>query len=140
MARALWLGVFAVVPLAAEFNSARADVPGPDGTYHPKPWGYGAPPPGWFERNSLPNPPQPTPPGPAPQPNPQPQPFGVDPNGRPYPPPAPRDPPKRTGPFRSCGSGMGLGLAGIGAAWGMFWLGNRFAGRVSRRTNGERAC
>jgi hypothetical protein len=35
--------------------------------------------------------------------------------------------PKRTGPFRSCGSGMGLGLAGIGMAWGMLWLGNRFA-------------
>jgi len=45
--------------------------------------------------------------------------------------------PQRTGPFRSCGSGMGLGLAGIGLAWGMFWLGNRFAGRIARGTKNE---
>jgi hypothetical protein len=28
---------------------------------------------------------------------------------------------------------MGLGLAGVGLAWAALWLGNRFAGRVSRR-------
>jgi hypothetical protein len=27
---------------------------------------------------------------------------------------------------------MGLGLAGIAAAWAMLWLGNRFAGRINR--------
>lgn len=84
------------------------------------------------------------PPGPSPRrPDPQPQPpITVDPTPDvPYPPPAPRDPPKRrTGPFRSCGSGMGLGLAGIAAAWGMLWLGNRFAGRVSRGSRTDRAC
>lgn len=46
----------------------------------------------------------------------------------PYVPPAPQ----RTGPFHSCGSGMGLRLAGIGLAWGMLWLGNRFARTVRR--------
>lgn len=41
--------------------------------------------------------------------------------------------PKRSGPFRSCGSGAPLALVGIAATWGMLWLGHRFAGRVSRR-------
>jgi len=41
----------------------------------------------------------------------------------------------RTGPFRSCGSGMGTGFAGIGLAWGLMWVGNHFASRVSRRIN-----
>ncbi len=50
-------------------------------------------------------------------------------------PPAPAKP-KRTGPFRSCGSGMGTGLAGIGLAWGMLWLGNRFA-RTQRSPSGR---
>jgi hypothetical protein len=61
----------------------------------------------------------------------------------PQPPPPPIDPatgkelfdtrekPKRTGPFRSCGSGAGVGLAGIGAAWAVLWLGMRFV-RASR--------
>lgn len=37
---------------------------------------------------------------------------------------------KRTGLFRTCGSGMGVGLAGVGLAWGVLWLGTRFVGRV----------
>jgi hypothetical protein len=41
--------------------------------------------------------------------------------------------PRRTGPFRSCGSGVGAGLAGIGVAWGLMWAGNRFAGRVAKK-------
>jgi hypothetical protein len=40
---------------------------------------------------------------------------------------------RRSGPFRSCGSGMGVGLAGIGLAWGFMWIGNRYAGRVAGR-------
>ena len=42
-------------------------------------------------------------------------------------------PPRRTGPFRSCGSGMGLGLAGIGIAWSLMWVGTRYAGRVASK-------
>jgi hypothetical protein len=41
--------------------------------------------------------------------------------------------PRRTGPFRSCGSGMGLGLAGIGIAWGLMWAGTRYAGRFAAK-------
>jgi len=122
MARALCLYSFAVALLAVGAAPARADVPAPDGTYRPKPWGYGAPPPGWFERNGSPNPaPDPAPPPP------------LDPvTGLPR---VPRDPPqpKRTGPFRSCGSGAGTGLAGVGATWAVLWLGSRLAGRVARR-------
>jgi hypothetical protein len=33
---------------------------------------------------------------------------------------------------------MGLGLAGIGLAWGTLWLGNRFAGRVARSPSTRR--
>jgi hypothetical protein len=40
---------------------------------------------------------------------------------------------RRTGPFRSCGSGAGAGLAGIGIAWGLMWVGHRYAARVARR-------
>jgi hypothetical protein len=105
----------ALVVCLCAASSVRADVPALDGSYHPKPWGHGAPPPGWFERNTLQNPPsesqdsQPTqPPKPTPQ------------------------PPRRTGPFRSCGSGMGVGLAGIGIAWGMMWVGTRYAARMTR--------
>jgi hypothetical protein len=47
--------------------------------------------------------------------------------------PIPYEPSRRTGPFRSCGSGMGLGLAGVGTAWGLMWVGHRYAGRVARR-------
>jgi hypothetical protein len=35
----------------------------------------------------------------------------------------------RSGPFRSCGSGIGTGLAGIGLAWAALWTGHRFAKR-----------
>ncbi|VTR93454.1 unnamed protein product [Gemmata massiliana] len=41
----------------------------------------------------------------------------------------------RRGLFRSCGSGMGAGLAGIGLAWGTFWIGSRLANRTR---NGSR--
>lgn len=44
----------------------------------------------------------------------------------------PSDAPRRTGPLRSCGSGMGAGLAGIGLASGALWLGQRFARAVRR--------
>jgi hypothetical protein len=86
-------------------------------------------------------------PGPRPRPGPPhlwegPVPKGEDPALQPPPmidpktggivAPAPTKP-RRTGPFRSCGSGMGVGLAGIGLAWGLFWVGNRFAGRVRDR-------
>jgi len=79
-------------------------------------------------------PPPPTPPAPQPQEPPRTQ---VDPvTGLParVPRNPPPPPPPRTGPFRSCGSGAGTGLAGIGAAWALMWLGNRFAGRAARRT------
>lgn len=52
--------------------------------------------------------------------------------------PRPPEPPKRAGVFRTCGSGAGLGLAAIGATWGLLWLGTRFAGR-GRGTKGGRA-
>jgi hypothetical protein len=42
-------------------------------------------------------------------------------------------PTRRTGPFRSCGSGMGLGLAGIGIAWGLMLVGTRYAARVASK-------
>ncbi|MBN9118302.1 MAG: hypothetical protein J0I06_03930 [Planctomycetes bacterium] len=112
MTRALCLGLIAVGLLAAASAPARADA---------APWPFRGP--------------KPPKPNPAPQP-----PAAVDPaTDTPSPPPAPRDPPRRTGPFRSCGSGAGPGLAGIGAAWGMLWLGNRLVGRVSRRPKAGRA-
>ena len=40
---------------------------------------------------------------------------------------------RRTGPFRSCGSGMGAGLAGIGLAWAAMWAGHRYAARVATK-------
>jgi hypothetical protein len=40
---------------------------------------------------------------------------------------------RRSGPFRSCGSGAGVGLAGIGVTWGLMWVGTRYASRVARR-------
>ncbi|MBP3953963.1 hypothetical protein J8F10_01425 [Gemmata sp. G18] len=36
----------------------------------------------------------------------------------------------RRGLFRSCGSGMGAGLAGIGLGWGTFWIGTRLVNRT----------
>lgn len=93
-----------------------ADIPGPDGRLPQKPWGaHGAPPPGWFEQNAHQNPAT----------------GGCLPPPTPKPTPTP-EPPRKTGPFRSCGSGMGTGLAGIGLAWGMLWLGNRFTGRTRK--------
>lgn len=38
--------------------------------------------------------------------------------------------PRRNGPFRSCGSGAGTGLAAIGISWTVLWLGTRLAGRM----------
>jgi hypothetical protein len=119
MRHTLWLGLFAVALLAAEAAPVRADLvmPGPGG---------------WLESRMHPRPPR----DPDSQPaenaaEPVSQQGAIDPvSGLPYPPPKVVDPPKRTGPFRSCGSGVGVGLAGIGVAWAMLWLGNRFAGRV----------
>ena len=107
MARALWLGLFAVVLFAGGAAPVRADVA--PGFLRPK-------------RPDL---------------VPEPKPIPVDPvSGLPYPPPM-KPEPKRTGPFRSCGSGAGLGLAGIGAAWAVLWLGNRFADRAARRARSD---
>lgn len=39
---------------------------------------------------------------------------------------------QRTGIFRSCGSGMGTGLAAIGITWGLTWAGLRVARRKDR--------
>lgn len=84
------------------------------------------------------------PPGPSPRrPDPlfappgPPQPLKVLPDGSAVPDPFPPrpEPRRRTGPFRSCGSGAGTGLAAIGVSWGLLWLGTRFAGRV-RATKG----
>ena len=47
-------------------------------------------------------------------------------------------PGRRSGPFRSCGSGMSTGLAGVALAWGALWLGGRCAARVSRAPKAER--
>ena len=57
----------------------------------------------------------------------------IDPNtGQPLP-PVREEPRRRTGPFRSCGSGMGAGLAGIGIAWGLMWVGTRYGSRWIKR-------
>lgn len=39
----------------------------------------------------------------------------------------------RSGPGRACGAGAGVGLAGIGATWGLTWIGFRLAGRREKR-------
>ena len=63
----------------------------------------------------------------------QPDPPQIDPTtGQPLP-PVREEPRRRTGPFRSCGSGMGAGLAGIGIAWGLMWLGTRYGSRWVKR-------
>ncbi len=101
------LVVLSLVLFAAD---ARADMPA-----GPWPWSKRAGP----SINRLNDPP------PNPDPAPQPPPPPIDPaTGKEL--FDTREKPKRTGPFRSCGSGMGVGLAGIGAAWGMLWLGMRF--------------
>jgi hypothetical protein len=106
-ARALRLGIVAVLLLGSvELAYANAPPPLPDGK----------------------------PPIPIPNPVPDPPPSDIIPSVEPPPPPPPpkRVEPRRTGVFRSCGSGMGPGLAGIGVGWAMLWLGTRFANRVSR--------
>ena len=52
--------------------------------------------------------------------------------------PVTADPPRR-GVFRTCGSGMGVGLAGIGVAWGLMWVGTRCASRITRRDDGPKS-
>ena len=146
--RVLFVGVFVYLCLP---SPVRADIPpGP----RPIPPQFDIPQP------PIPGPPLPRPDPPVPQPpiprplpepdsliptpNPVPtsQPKGtIDPQPQPKGPadpsvwrPVPRPPePRRTGPFRSCGSGAGIGFAGIGLAWGLMWIGNRYAGRISRR-------
>lgn len=82
--------------------------------------------------------PSPMPPAPIPSPAPEPPANGpLPPFLQPTPqtlkqPDSVRGNAPRAGLFRSCGSGAGLGLAGIGLSWGMLWLGTRFVGRVSR--------
>lgn len=115
-------GLFAVTLLAASAAPVRADLAGP------WPWSRvpQRPPHSIPFSNAEPA-------SPAPAAEPQLQQGAIDPvSGLPYPPPLKPDPPKRTGPFRSCGSGMGVGLAGIGVAGMLLWLGNRCAGRVAR--------
>jgi hypothetical protein len=75
---------------------------------------------------------RPTPATPAPKTTDDQQtPTQIDPStGMPFPPVGKAEPPRRTGPLRSCGSGAGPGLAGIGLAWGALWLGTRFVGRI----------
>jgi hypothetical protein len=34
---------------------------------------------------------------------------------------------------------MGLGLAGIGVAWGLMWVGARYASRIARRDGGPKS-
>jgi hypothetical protein len=40
---------------------------------------------------------------------------------------------RRGPPTRSTVSGLGVGLAGIGLAWGFMWIGLRLVGRVTRK-------
>src|SRR5262245_46054150 len=114
MTRTLCLGLFAVALFAVEVGSAWADVPPGPRPIRPDP---------------LP-PPAPTPPLPPPAPIDVPSVLPTPKNGEKAPPqpemwpsdPVPPPKPKRTGPFRSCGSGVGLGLVGIGIAWGLMWV------------------
>jgi hypothetical protein len=133
--RGVRISLLALVACLCLAPSARADFAGPwPWSRKPlPPWGhYGAPPPGWFEtekqmealrREAAENgTPPPASGGIADSPGPA-QTTTAQPT---------REQPRRTGPFRSCGSGMGVGLAGIGLAWGLMWAGTRFAGRVAR--------
>jgi len=101
---ALYLGLFACLSLAAMASPALADLPpGPSPSVN---------------KNVRVDP--------APQP-----PAMIDPiTGQPI--PVREEPRRRTGPFRSCGSGAGAGLAGIGLAWGLMWVGHRYSARVAR--------
>jgi hypothetical protein len=125
MTRSLPTVFLALALLAAGAAPASADMAGPwPWSKRPsRPLRYGG-----TEPDPAPTP-APQPPAeekaaPAPAPNPQP----MYPDDR-----AIRLSPRRSGPFRSCGSGTPACLAGIGLTWGMLWLGNRFAGRVARR-------
>ncbi|MFM8274491.1 MAG: hypothetical protein ACKODX_19470 [Gemmata sp.] len=114
MTRLLCFGLLAAALVVAKAPPARADLPGP----HPRP-----------QRPLRP------PPEPAPVPN-DPGVNVLPAEQQPPPPVTPRPSTgdaKRAGPFRSCGSGIGTGLAGIGVAWGMLWLGTR-ASRYVRRS------
>ena len=100
---------------------ARADIAGPwPWSKRPeRPWGgYGAPPAGWFERQQALQQQEAEAAAQTPPAEQKP--------GKP-------EPPRRTGPFRSCGSGMGAGLAGIGLAWGVMWAGRRYAARLHEK-------
>src|SRR5262249_8807801 len=113
--------------LAAVAPSAMADMAGPWpwSRKAPNPWGTpGPPPPGWFERQA------------------QQFPNGdgssaavhtQDPESTPT--TLTLEPPKHTGPFRSCGSGAGIGFVGIGLAWSLMWVGNRYVGRIVPRND-----
>lgn len=57
------------------------------------------------------------------------RPAVATPTDQPAPATPPPQPPQKSGPFRSCGSGIGTGLAGIGLAWAALWTGHRFAKR-----------
>ena len=122
--RALVFGLLAFALLAADANLARADL---------APWPF---------RTKRPFPPPAPAPDPAPNAN-DPITPGLDPNDQKRmvadeaailnPRTGEWEPigkQKRTGLFRTCGSGMGVSLAGVGLAWGMLWLGTRLVGRV----------
>lgn len=117
--RRLGVGMLALLLLAGEVAPLRANTPPP--LPYPKP-------------DPIPKPDPLFAPAPNPEPNPAPSPVqNPPPNKEMWPnDPVVRPAPKRTGPFRSCGSGAGTGLAGIAVAWAMLWLGNRFARSLSR--------
>lgn len=100
-------GVLALLLLLGGLDSVFANVPPP-----------------WLPDGKPPSPgPNPAPPVPDP----------IIPSVEPQPPPPPKKvEPRRSGVFRSCGSGAGLGLAGIAVGWGMLWLGTRFVNRRPR--------
>lgn len=112
MRRAFWNGFASLLLLAVVTPPVRADLPGP----YP-----------WSKRPERPRPsiqyPDPVTEG------------AVVPSEPPVTPRPVTGGAKRTGPFRSCGSGAGTGLAAVGVSWGLLWLGTRAAGRV-RGTKG----
>jgi hypothetical protein len=141
--RVVCLGLLACLCAA---SPARADVAGPwPWSRAPeRPWGHGAPPPGWFEReqqmrelrqaNDGNATPQPEGSGQGPDTTGQPR---VHRGGAITTSIQEERNQRRTGPFRSCGSGMGVGLAGIGVAWGLMWVGTRYAGRIAKSQRPE---
>jgi hypothetical protein len=136
--RSLRSGWFALVLLAAGAAPAFADVAGPwPWSKRPNRDRYITGPVKVITPDGEPTPPAP-PDGQAPQP-PADEKAAPAPNPQPMYPddPVVRLPPRRSGPFRSCGSGTPVCLAGIGLAWGMLWLGNRFA-RTARSPSTRR--